>query len=359
MEESVSKKITIISLLSMIMVIYIHSFNIASPAGKSFFQPENTLSTINIFLQYFISQGVARIAVPLFFVMSGFLFFNHFSMKTYKQKVIKRFYTLFIPYLFWSFLAVFIYFVLQSIPGVQHFFTNELIINRTFPELLYITWVNPRNIPLWFMRDLMFLVVLSPVVFYLIKYQSKPYFIIIIILWFIIDQKPAPFSYYKAEPVFFFSLGAYISLLNNSILSFKLNNKYFLGLFTVYLVLLLIKTCMITLQTIHLDITILLLHKFSILIGVVLLWFLLDRYLMDNKTLIFLSKFTFLYFVFHEPGLMILQKGLYSILGKALLVSITSYILLPIFMIFFLTFLGIAMKKFMPNTTAALTGNRL
>ncbi len=359
MEKLISKKITIISLLSMIMVIYIHSYNIVNSDVKLFFQPENALSTFNVFLQNLISFGIAKVAVPIFFIISGFLFFNNFSMKTYKQKVLKRYYTLFIPYIFWSFLAVFIYFILQSIPGTHNFFKNTLIVNYTLPQLTDITWVNPRNIPLWFLRDLMFLIVLSPIIFYFVRNHTKLYFILIIFLWFFIEQQPAPFSYYKVEPVFFFSLGAYISLINKNLLSIKINNKGLVWLFMFYFVLLFTKTALITLHTSNSEIMILWLHKFSILFGIIIFWFLLDRYLTENRYLMFLSKFTFLYFVFHEPALMILQKGLYAILGKTIFVSINLYIFLPIFMIFFLTILGIVMKKYMPKTINILTGNRL
>ncbi len=355
MDKSISEKITIISLISMVMVIYIHSYNIISLDGKLIFQPENTFSIFNIFLQNLISNGIARVAIPMFFIISGFLFFNNFSIKSYKRKVSKRFYTLFVPYIFWSFLAVLIYFILQLIPGMQHFFKNELLIDQTFFELFIITWVNPRNFPLWFLRDLMLLVILSPIIFYFVKNQTKLYFTIIIFLWFAITQPPAEISYFKAEPVFFFSLGAYISLLNNNILSIKIKNRKLLLLFIIYLILLFSKTTLITLY----GTSYLFLHKLSVLLGIVLFWFLLDRYLMKNKHLLFLSKFTFLYYVFHEPGLMILQKGLYAFLGKTPLISMVSYVLFPIFMIFFLTILGIVMKKYIPKTTNVITGNRL
>jgi surface polysaccharide O-acyltransferase-like enzyme len=283
------------------------------------------------------------------------LFFNNFSIKSYKQKVSKRFYTLFVPYVFWSFLTVLIYFILQSIPGVQHFFKNTFIANYTIFELFNITWINPRNFPLWFLRDLMLLVILSPIIFYFIKNHTKLYFIVIVFLWFAITQSPVEFSYYKTEPILFFSLGAYISLLNNSILSIKLNDRKLLLLFIIYFILLFSKTIIITLY----DINYLFLHKFSILIGIVLFWFLLDTNLTKNKLLLFLSKFTFLYYVFHEPGLKILKKSFYSILGKTPLSSIILYVLLPIFIISLLTILGIIMKKYIPKTTKIITGNRL
>lgn len=358
MEKIVSEKITIMSLISMIMVIYIHSYNINSIDGVLSFQLENIFSIFNIFLQNLIVNGIARVAIPIFFIISGYLFFNQFSMKSYTQKVLKRFHTLFIPYLFWSFLTVFIYFVLQSIPEVQHFFKNTLIVNYTLPELFNITWINPRNFPLWFLRDLMLLVLLSPIIYYFVINYLKLYFIIILILWFII-QPPTVFSYYKPEPLFFFSVGAYLSLLNKEILLVKINNKKYILLFIIYILLLLIKTVIMTFFAINNELIIIILQKFSILVGIIVFWFLLDRYLINNRYLWFLSKFTFIYYVFHEPGLKILQEGFYGIIGETPILSITLFIVLPLFMILFLTLLGIIMKKYIPKITSIVTGNRL
>jgi len=49
-------------------------------------------------IRNFISQGLARIAVPLFFMMSGYLFFLDFewSLDKYKRKIRNRISTLLI-----------------------------------------------------------------------------------------------------------------------------------------------------------------------------------------------------------------------------------------------------------------------
>ena len=54
---------------------------------------------------YLFSQILPRVAVPLFFVFSGFLFFSkldQFSLYDYREKLLKRINTLFIPYMFWN-----------------------------------------------------------------------------------------------------------------------------------------------------------------------------------------------------------------------------------------------------------------
>lgn len=67
-------------------------------------------------IEYFISEIIACVAVPLFFLISGFLFFYRlrgFNHAVYLSKLRKRFWSLFVPYLFWSFFAVFVTLAIQ------------------------------------------------------------------------------------------------------------------------------------------------------------------------------------------------------------------------------------------------------
>ncbi len=158
-EEKISKKIKIISLLLIVMVIFLHSYNIFGHATFNF-REDSYFSFINIFIQNMISQGLSRIAVPIFFIISGFLFFQNFNISSYKDKLFKRVYTLLIPYLFWTSLGVLIYFILQSTPIISKFFTTDLIKNLSMKELVVSTWINPKIYPLWFLRDLIILTIL-------------------------------------------------------------------------------------------------------------------------------------------------------------------------------------------------------
>ena len=74
MNSYLSKKISFLSMISMIAVVFIHAYNYTD----SFLQP-NTIITEGLHLgacvQFAISNALARFAVPLFFMISGFLFF--------------------------------------------------------------------------------------------------------------------------------------------------------------------------------------------------------------------------------------------------------------------------------------------
>lgn len=355
MTKDISQKFKIISLLSMVMVIFLHSYNIKNTVGY-LFEPNTFFSFFNIFIQNIISQGLARIAVPIFFLLSGYLFFKNFNFLIYKDKIAKRVYTLLIPYLFWAALSVFIYFILQSIPGFSHFFKNELIQDLSFQQLIIKTWIDPTNYPLWFLRDLMLLIIISPLLFYLIKKIPVLFFSLLSVQWFF--NIPETLLSLNSEPILFFSVGAYFSIISDKFLSIKILNKNLIYLLSIYLIILIIKAVILTIYPSYAQMLILtIIHKISILLGIVILWFVLDRYKLSK--MYFLTNFTFLFYVFHEPTLTILKKAGYSVLGKSSLSSFFLYIIAPIVIIIFLTILGHILKKYYPKIASIITGNRL
>ena len=66
MNNELSNKIKNISLILTILVVFLHAYNL---------EESNSVININGFIQNFISYGVCTIAVPLFFMISGYLFF--------------------------------------------------------------------------------------------------------------------------------------------------------------------------------------------------------------------------------------------------------------------------------------------
>lgn len=76
MNKYLSKKIKVLSLLSMILVVYQH---IGRGAKFDVYTYTMMLSEgwINSFAELSLAQAIARIAAPLFFIISGYLFFRN------------------------------------------------------------------------------------------------------------------------------------------------------------------------------------------------------------------------------------------------------------------------------------------
>ncbi len=120
MNDYLRIKLRTLSIVATFFVVFVHSFNLIfeHPSINQLY-----LSSGLGFTQNFISQGITRVASPLFFLISGYLFFSNLreSSKSYFAKVNVRVHTLLVPYLFWSLWGIVFFFVIQSIPQLQTF----------------------------------------------------------------------------------------------------------------------------------------------------------------------------------------------------------------------------------------------
>jgi len=195
----------------IIGVIYIHAYNtVIGYSGGSL--GTSHLNDFTNFVRILISEGIARTAVPLFFLMSGYLFFAtfHWSEQTYLKKVATRLRSLLIPFLFWNLLVLVFLVVVQAIPVLQPYFmgTGKRIVEYGATDYLSAI-LGLHGYPIayhfWFIRDLMLLVVLAPVLAVIVRFLPIPFFLIVYVCW-VTESWPlfAP----AAVGVFFFSAGA-------------------------------------------------------------------------------------------------------------------------------------------------------
>ncbi len=354
--KTFSNKIKVASLILIIMVLYLHSYNISDDTAF-YFTSTNFFPTINIYFQNILSQGIARVAVPLFFMISGFLFFKEgiLTINLYKKKISSRFFTLLIPYIFWSFFVITIYFILQSIPHTAQYFKNTLIKDLTFIDLITKIFLNPINYPLWFLRDLIYIVLISPIFYFFIKKSPLITLSILLCLWLYGLNDGTDLSFFKSEPFFFFAFGSYLAIHKQNTINFKIPNKTFYISLALYFILLVYKTYLIT-HFIDSD-YIVILHKTSILIGIFVFWTFLDR--IKSYKLLSITKFTFLFYVFHEPMNIIIRKGVYSLFGKTVGVSLLLYISIPILIVITLITVSFLANKIIPKFYSIILGNRI
>lgn len=128
-------------------------------------------------IQHLFSDLLPAACVPIFFLMSGFLFFwqiEEWNKESFLIKFKKRFHSLVVPYLIWNTFTIALF-------ACMHLFLPSLI-NPNFENvpdwglLHYLSayWDGsggfPINYPLWFLRNLIVMVYLTPL-FYLLVYR--------------------------------------------------------------------------------------------------------------------------------------------------------------------------------------------
>lgn len=177
-----------------------------------------------------VSQRIAPMACPFFFFISGYLFFKtgFFTMDLYVKKLTRRFLSLFTPFLLWNLL----YLVLVIIIGL--FSSRVPILGIPIEEMSFVnglkalwnialipggnTLAAPVAVPLWFVRDLMVTVILSPliylaVVFFIELSGKKPLvrYVLFVAVIFGVGFIPA-LPGLNPDSWLFFAFGAYFAI---------------------------------------------------------------------------------------------------------------------------------------------------
>jgi len=226
-----------------IMVIFIHM----SPGVINLIDADfSSISGHGIYnvIGILLSHVLTHIAVPTFYLISGYLFFINFqkwSWEGYKKKLNSRIKTLLVPYLLWNvipfLLAVLAMLVAVSIKGKPMEVVETYIADKNW-HIFYdcyewgttrINWLGenlrmtgPYDYPLWFLRDLIVVIMMSPIIYYAIKKSGL--FIIGILFVAYISRIWTLLPGFHITALFYFSTGAYFALNKINIIHFA--DKY-------------------------------------------------------------------------------------------------------------------------------------
>ncbi len=142
----------VVALLATILVVGIH-YKSDIPDF-----PSPREATWNQLAQEFVFGGIARVAVPLFALTAGLLYFrsDDGSLASYRTKLRQRVRTVAVPYLIIGSVAFACWLLVARLTGGElELGWNDLIT----------TWIlHPPAQQLWFLRDLMVLVLIAPLI---------------------------------------------------------------------------------------------------------------------------------------------------------------------------------------------------
>lgn len=238
------------------LIVLLHCFSLYSVSDH----PIRYNNDLYDFVRILCTQGLCRVAVPTFFIISGYLFYKKkekWQWGTYKDKIRKRLFSLVIPYFLWNVIAVIFLFSIE-VMSIKKFSLTEIAsyFCEYISDLGYwrIFWDNnlkdvegisnilnynlyyggPINLPLWFIKDLFILSILSPVLYWLLRKIGIPFltvmfFLMVFSIWL-------PFTFVSPTSVFFFSLGGFLSIKGETLIQYCNRFTYLLG--TISLVLL-------------------------------------------------------------------------------------------------------------------------
>jgi surface polysaccharide O-acyltransferase-like enzyme len=356
LDEQSSRRLTILRFPLIVCVVFIHAYasNVVTAEGAvGVTHP----SYVADFLRNFVSQGVARVAVPLFFLISAYLFFFgiEWSKHSYLLKLTSRVRTLLIPFIFWNVVTLMAIALAQHIPATKVFFSggNPLIATYGFFEFIDAIFGitrSPIAYQFWFIRDLILLVLLTPAIYLLIKHVPLICLSLLSLNWLL---ELLPLSMPSPEALLFFSVGACFGLSKKSLFS---HDKYGVVVLVSYLVVVTVSTVG-TNQPFQPY-----LHKLGIVLGVLSALYsskLVMRHVQLSQLLIGLSASSFFVYAAHEPLLTVLRKISFSLVQPANSLSVLAlYFLIPTITILLTIFAYRVSVQVVPKFTRMVVGGR-
>ena len=151
-------KITWFSFLFSILVVWVHSAN-----GELFLGQSPYLGRV-VGFQRFLGNTVGQIAVPGFFLMSGYLFYRNFIWERLGEKWTSRIRSLLVPFLVWNTIYYLGYVIGSRLPGVSDIMGKGEIPFGWYAAVdavLHYTY----NYVFWYLYQLILLTVLAPALF--------------------------------------------------------------------------------------------------------------------------------------------------------------------------------------------------
>lgn len=304
---------------------------------------------------YSFSLWLGETGVPGFFFISGFFFF--LSKKTYCQKLQARFHTLLIPYLLWNLILLILYLVAWAV-GYPQNINGRSITNYTIIDYLRLFWDRgsfddgnfvPLLCPLWYIRNLLILSILSPILYYIIRY-AREVFLLAITFWWLISYHNA----FIPQTILFFSLGAYFAIFDvDPLQMIDKKKKWFLFLFTVFAIFDIVShTAFYT--PVNLQI-----HRLSLIFNIPALFILADWCIQHGYQSKLLPNAAFIVFCVHYPIVVALRK---ICIAQFAVAPDSTHILLYFVCVIISPLLSISiylfMEKYLPNIKRILSGNR-
>lgn len=206
-EDQFSNKITYYSFVMSIFVVGIHAYNVER------YQLEEKVNDCFGHWILLFENNVrewANICVPFFFMISGYLFFRTFEWDTLLDKYKSRIKSIVIPYVTWCTIYYLYYSVITHIDFLYGFLGNIEIVHINIHTWIKWLW-SERYYTLWFMQDLIVLIVISPIIYLLLKRWSiVPTGMLVLFIMLFCEMGILPIEYSHINVYYF--IGAYIGI---------------------------------------------------------------------------------------------------------------------------------------------------
>lgn len=329
--SNINDKIRILSFLCTIMVLFRHSRNLIA-----FWGTEN----VNNFTAYFENtmSTLTEVAVPSFFIISGYFFFkyDYYDTNNYFTMLKKKIRTLVIPFIIWNIIGA----IILS-------FYEPSKIGHSIESSIYNLLLSKWNGPLWYIRDLILLMLISPIYLWIFKLNNKILYIIILIILFF-RWCPIDTDILSTEGQLFFFLGGVIRM-NKGFIIYKIPILFFIFILLLW--------CIYSLNIFHLnEINF---HRLNTIIGVMIVWRFIDFFSQRFYNFLYnLTCYSFFIYVMHAYLVKFIKRTISYLYYENDFIALLTYILVPLLTIVISINLAKYWKRKFNKSYNIVTGGR-
>lgn len=290
-------------------------------------------------ISIFCGEIFGRICVPFFYMISGFLFFQHYdnSVTTYKAKIRKRIRTLLIPYLIWNTIAYIVYAY-----GTKDMHPNQFL--ESFWVVAGKGGHSPADGPLWFLRTLICLSVIAPIFYLINKWRYTAWLSPLLIVAWLFDVPG--FQSGTIIGICWFNIGVWVHCTEIKNTIKEPSYIVAIAIIACYFVLALIELLFFNSKTT-------LYHNSVIIVGM-LLFYALPKF-SYSRLLEYIGGGSFFMYCLHE---MIIESFRYKISFSQSILNSCKYVIVITSTIILCMLIYYTLRRFCPRILLLLSGNR-
>lgn len=341
-EEIFSNKKIITSYFLCILVFWIHCSSFAN---------YEIHSTIINSIRFLIQDVIALVAVPLFFVISGVMYFATYNPKVYLQKLRRRIVTLVIPYFSWNIINMI--FEMFSSSFFSKYYIGRQKMQITIKNILLGIFYYKYNPPFWYIFCLIVFAIVAPLLYILIHNKYIGFLSILVVTILCAYDIELPHIFYDRTSIVYYLIGCYIGRHYYGQFSTESKKRdiilsYFVAIFIV-LIAILTSRSGIELPNVA-------------RIGLLSLSALATWNIMTSICEVIhcrdYMKHSFWVYALHMNVGGVIAKVTYLVLPKHEMMSIINFAITTIGTLFVIEWMYRILKKYMPAVCSLLDGNR-
>lgn len=207
-EHQFRNKITWFTFLLSILVVWVHSAN-----GELFLGQSPEAAGV-IRFERFLGGTMGQIAVPGFFMMSGYLFYRDFCWEKLGRKWNSRIQSVLVPFFLWNGIYYLGYVIGSRLPVIADIVEKGRIPFDWYTAveaLIHYTY----NYVFWYLYQLILLILLAPVLYGILKNGIGGALCLIVLFYLV--QKGVIIPCLNLDALFYYSLAAYGGLHNRDL----------------------------------------------------------------------------------------------------------------------------------------------